>query len=557
MRTALCIVLLLGVSFSISEPAQSQGIHTVALSGQRAPGTAGDVRFGSFSAPQLNSDGQVAFQAHLIGDSICCGIFGGVSNKSGIWTGDTGSLALAVRDGDQASGLPTGVRYSTGYNVDNFANFAFSSNGYLAFVGGLAGAGVDNFNSGGVWSIINQSTSLAFRFGDHAPGMPANVTFGGEGKLKINSAGRLSLSWELLKDGGANNAVTNSIWSGSTGALALIANEGDHAPGMPADVTFGGINYLPGTSSEHVAFYAQLIGGGFNYSNNSTVWSNRTGALELVARVDGQAPGMPNGVVFAWIRDEVLLNTNDNTAFTATLKGPGVSDPYQAIWSDVSGSLSQFVHIGERAPGTVDGVTFNGFYDIAMNNSGKIAFNGFLTGAGVNEQNQLGIWTNGTSPLRLVARQGDPAPGIDGKVWGLSGSTGLNEVGQVAFTSILTDPAGYPWDGPQSLWAEDKAGIVRLIVREGSQIEVAPGDTRTVQSFEYARDIDKTNGDGSSSAFNVQGQFAFRARFTDGTSGIFISDIAAVPEPCFVALLAPIIIITLYSRHRRPSSSPK
>jgi hypothetical protein len=94
--------------------------------------------------------------------------------------------------------------------------------------------------------------------------------------------------------------------------------------------------------------------------------------------------------------------------------------------------------------------------------------------------------------------------------------------------------------------------IIRLIVRKGGQIEVAPGDIRTVESFQYADDPD-TNGDGSPYSFNTRGQFAFYANFTDGTSGILISNAAAVPEPSAIGLLL-IAAMTSLARRRRSSN---
>src|SRR4051812_31327203 len=109
MRSILWTVPLLGLSLSLCSAAQTQGIRTIALFNQHAPGTTGDVRFYGFGEPPLlNSDGQVMFRADLTGNGITYS--GGVSDNAGIWTGDANSLSLIARAGDQASGLPAGVR---------------------------------------------------------------------------------------------------------------------------------------------------------------------------------------------------------------------------------------------------------------------------------------------------------------------------------------------------------------------------------------------------------------------------------------------------------------
>jgi hypothetical protein len=232
------------------------------------------------------------------------------------------------------------------------------------------------------------------------------------------------------------------------------------------------------------------------------------------------------------------------------LKGPGISTANDSgIWSDVSGALSLVVREGEQVPGFASDVSLTGFEHLAMNRTGKIAFSANLVGSGI--ENSYSIWSNSSGSLRLAARVGDPAPGIDGKVWRV-GDMMFNDAGQVAFTALLTDP-GVFFTGMYSLWAEDKAGIPRLIVREGGQIEVAPGDVRTVQGFDYRHDR-KINGDGSPYEFNRRGQFAFVAYFTDGTSGIFISNVAAVPEPG-VAVSVLTLAIAWTVRRRRSSGN--
>jgi hypothetical protein len=177
-----------------------------------------------------------------------------------------------------------------------------------------------------------------------------------------------------------------------------------------------------------------------------------------------------------------------------------------------------------------------------------------LTGSGADGTNDFGIWSNASGPFQLVARQGDSAPGVPGKVLGSIGEIMQNDAGQVAFQGYLTNPGViFDWNyrDIDGLWAQDKAGIFHLVVRKGGQIEVAPGDFRTVQDYWYVRgDISGLNGDGSAFAFNARGQFTFTAYFTDNTSGVFVSDVATVPEPSSVALVTSIVIALVASQCR-------
>ena len=68
-------------------------------------------------------------------------------------------------------------------------------------------------------------------------------------------------------------------------------------------------------------------------------------------------------------------------------------------------------------------------------------------------------------------------------------------------------------------------GELELVARSGDTIEVAPGDVRTIQSlsmFTFHGD-----DDGKARGLNDLGQVAFKASFTDGTNGVFVSNVVA------------------------------
>ena len=88
------------------------------------------------------------------------------------------------------------------------------------------------------------------------------------------------------------------------------------------------------------------------------------------------------------------------------------------------------------------------------------------------------------------------------------------------------------------IFTENGRGDVQLLVRKGSRIDVSDDpmttDVRTVNRVYFIRNSMGIRG------FNRRGQVAFLGSFTDGSSGIFVSDPVAVPEPSarlpFVAL---------------------
>src|SRR5262245_13362560 len=83
--------------------ARAANVRTVALTGQQAPGTPSGANFYGFFVPVINNAGQTAFNAWITGS----GVDG--TNYIGIWSEGSGNLALAVREGSQAPGTPSGV----------------------------------------------------------------------------------------------------------------------------------------------------------------------------------------------------------------------------------------------------------------------------------------------------------------------------------------------------------------------------------------------------------------------------------------------------------------
>ena len=82
-------------------------------------------------------------------------------------------------------------------------------------------------------------------------------------------------------------------------------------------------------------------------------------------------------------------------------------------------------------------------------------------------------------------------------------------------------------------------GNLRLIVRQGDTIDVDDGPGIDLRTIRYLSVFSSNTGndDGRGSGFNDLGQLAFKATFTDGATGIFVSDrVAVIPEPSSLLL---------------------
>lgn len=189
--------------------------------------------------------------------------------------------------------------------------------------------------------------------------------------------------------------------------LRTVALSGDMAPGTNAVFGLGNGPYLGLNNSGQVAFMARLTGAQVNANNDYGIWSDRSGNLALIVQEGDQAPGTANGVSFKNI-GYPSFNNAGRIAFQSDLVGTGVNTTNnEALWSDVSGNWASVVREGQQAPGTASGVKF---YSDAIvtrfNDSGQTSFFHYLTGT----TNNLGIWSEGSGTLSLVARNGNPDP---------------------------------------------------------------------------------------------------------------------------------------------------
>jgi hypothetical protein len=515
----VCGALPLFVAFLASSVcAASPPVRAVALRGWQAPGTESGTVFTSFNPFDfaLNDAGQVAFQGYFSGASF-----------GGIWTEGAGGLHLIARNGDVPPNLPEPIRY------DQFSAPILNEAGQIGFWASLSDGCCERAGSG-IWAGGANGLALVARDEMDAPGTPDEVRFSNISATVFNNAGQTAFRSGLA---GADASADEAVWSSGGGSLALVARKGRQAVDLPAGVNYDYFSAPLLNNAGHTAFQSYLSGAGVDATNFHAVWSEGSGTLALVARSGDQAPGAPSGAKFDGFSDPAL-NDAGRTAFWGYLAGPAAGEPLDdGIWLEGNAGLNVVARRGQQAPGTAAGVLFatnglNTFDSPVLDNRGEVAFRATIDGPGVDETNHEGLWIGKSEHLALLARTGDHAAGTpDGVAFDgflpYFGGLELNDFGQAAFTAYFRgdDVPGVA----VGIWATDRSGELQLIARVGGSIEVAPGDLRTIQQLSLVSD-GTGNGDGKPSGLNNRGQVAFWALYTDG-EGIFVSDVAAVPEP--------------------------
>jgi hypothetical protein len=248
------------------------------------------------------------------------------------------------------------------------------------------------------------------------------------------------------------------------------------------------------------------------------------GELELVALSGTIAPGTDRR--FRSVAGG-QINSRGEVAVIAYLEG-GVepSSGEGGVWTDLGGGgLRKVLAVGDQAPGLPVGfvMTGQGNPRALISESGKIAMRMHAESGGASLS---GIWEEGTNGLQPVALDGDQAPGAEqGRVFQGINAHYMNEAGQIAFTARMT--GGNPeYRFSHGIWAQDRQGVLHLVVKVGDYLEVAPGVFSEVDYLNFS-----TSSSYADPVINNRGQIVFHATFTDGTQAIVVSDVVAIPEP--------------------------
>lgn len=269
----------------------------------------------------------------------------------------------------------------------------------------------------------------------------------------------------------------SGIWSERQGTLGLVTLTDMTAPGLGADVKFSDFSRPPEfNDAGQSAFYAFLAGPGVDSTNDLSIWTDRDGTLQLVMREGDSAPGTSAGVRFADTihRDrDLILNAVGEAAFYMNLTGEGIDFTNMAgIWAGQSGGMRIVARTGSAAPGIESGTYSSDFFPPAFNNAGQTAFFARLSGPNINDLNRGSIWSEAGGILHLVARAGENAPGTDYRFGSLLGyySPVINDFGKTAFNAQLVGSQGAV-SSDYGIWV-DEGNSLRIVVRTGM---AAPG----------------------------------------------------------------------------------
>ncbi len=510
------------------------GSRIVAVTDQPAPSS--DQTFQGFSSPVISSSGDVAFQAFLSGPTT-------EFAPHGVFAGTVNDLQLVAAAGQMLPG-DDAVRFRTPGPPQ-----LLTADRRTLFYGQLINEGtVNSENDYGIWTGSPQAVQTMARRGDPAPGLPAGTSFS-LFFANPTSFGKVGLS-ASLQGPGVDAFNDSAAWIGSLANpshLQLIVRAGEQAPGLGEDVSFRSL----GTPSVNTQSNLVLGGIAFDASTDafiSGIWAGTPVDLRLLTSSQTAAPGVLDRNFESF--GEPRINHRGDVAFTGYLS---VETPEQqrddtGIWigNVASGSLQAIAFEGgaanEFAPnalfrGSTPGVDpyYPAFSTSVLGGSGRVAFSATVEGDGIDFDHNDAVWVSDPTQdpavraRAVIAREGDQPPGTPDGTRFVGQDFGddllpaferplVASTGQIAFEASTSGP----WDEHgRGIWFTDLSGRLRLVAHTGTQLEVTPGDFRTISLLSLL--AGGTSDDGYAAALNDASQIAYGASFTDGTAAVIVT----------------------------------
>jgi hypothetical protein len=509
--------------------ARGDSVRTAALSNQPAPGVGANLSFYSFDeSPVINNLGQVAFTG-LVFDSNQP-----QSTIPGLWDETSGGLQLVVRSGTNLPGLQPGQVLDS---IITTPSLLFNNDGQTVFYGKLSGPGITSQNGDGIWTSSNGNIRLIARAGDSAAGIESGVAFQ---SFRLLNLAELNDSGQVAYMGRLTNSNLNGLWQFDGVSSHLVARASMTFGSNPHEF-FDGIGLNSMNDRGDIVFW----GGVYNDQHitiSSGIFEVTSGNIVQVLREGDPAPGISGGTEFGVFSDAPTpkINNAGQLAFSSRTSGGS------SAWLLSNGVPTLIAQEGHTSPAAPPNSVFGaGSMTMSLNSQGDIIFSDVVDGPNISSSSKVGTWIRRSSSnnLELVAVAGEQAPGMaPGVTFGSIGVSALNSRGQVAFSTRLSGP-GVNASNDDSIWVREPNGTYELIARGGDQIQVSPGDFRTLDLLVVGP-----------KGFNDSGQIAYRAVFTDGGQGIFVSNVAEVSEPSTMALTVVALVSTWFAIGNRCGS---
>lgn len=337
--------------------------------------------------------------------------------------------------------------------------------GFCVVLAAGAAMGADGINA-----------TVIYRTGDPAPGEPG-LSVGLSSGGVINDAGMIMASYRVTGDGvtSGNNDV---LVAGFPGSLVKVARENDPVPGLPGwlyksgSINLSGFAELVVAPDGSIGFAATLFDTNTNTPNLDGAFAGTTAGVSAAVYETGPAPGFAGNTLFRY-EPRLAMRAGGNLA----VMGRVMPDAEDVVWFGPPGSLIASLQSGLLAPGILTGATISSFSDgsLRMDATGDIAFAVVLEGSGVNNDNRWLIYEGPPDNLGILARAGDPVPGVPGAVYDFFEDGSIRMSGTGARCFLARTVGG----GTDAVLVSCGSGGCFTLAKNGDPVPGIPGATIT------------------------------------------------------------------------------
>ena len=476
-------------------------IDTVVLSGIPVPGLSGST-LSFFRAPTISPNGRTTFVAYS-SNTGAAGLYAGSAPND---------ITLVGAQYQQAPGAAPGIKF---YDA---SAASINASGQIAVNAILTGA-----SNQGTWLGNPAIVGPVWMSGLPTP-LPSGLRFGNVAtslstySAAFNDSGQVAVQTGLQTSAGVpiQNAAADWITIGNQ--MFLVAQTGGPVPGLPPTATFTGLG-TPGLNNLGTIVYSGAFSNPAGPVNTGTgIWLSTPGYAAPVAMTGMPLPELGPDVTFHGISlnqsangSNAHVNAAGQTVFQGQIQGSGVQTGVndRGVWRGDLGSVCLVARTADAAPGLPVGSLFSSFPLLSVANNGAVAV---LAQAGLPGAQHAGIWTGAPGDLHKVAYFGDTvSDGPHGMASiGVITSFAQNAIGEIAFQS-----------SGGAIFGQDQFGRLHVLARPNDLIQVMPGDFRTISDLLLPVGNEFSGGP---TVLNDHGEAIFLALFTDGTSGVFISN---------------------------------
>ncbi len=382
-----------------------------------------------------------------------------------------------------------------------FSNPIFAAGDDVVFGGSTNATASTGTGNPCIWRVTSTGTaataSIITAAGDPAPSATL-ANFQSFVRLNANRSGDVVLLANLAGLG-VVDADAVGVYRTRQGVLEKVARAADEGPGVAPAVlgTSLGSQNLWFSARGDALVYSNYTGGYgyFCYPPQPPPWA--------VSTLNQAAPGVPAGTYSDMFTDDEhwSINASGTVAHLAYIRRPGIINFEDAVVVSTPAGSTLVAAEGQPAPGGAG--TWNSFNLVTINDAGDVCFRGAGSVSLLCRSRNLG-------PIEIIARAGDPAPGVPNAVYAggsnFGGSVALAGDGQAAFFAALSGP---PITSSNNLGIfAGTPGNVRLLARTG---DLAPGAGGARFTNFYAVTA------------NAGARFAFGARLNTGSDGIWVT----------------------------------